>query len=349
MRYVPAACLRPGMILGKDVYSQDTVVLLAKDVQLTQGYIDSILKLVINGVYITDSISEDIKIESVISHELRVNAIKNIKQIYNNPKGISKSLDSVESIAKKILGEVLKNRSIMVNMVDIKTFDDFLYSHCVNVAVLSTVIGIALNLEESKLEKLAASALLHDIGKVFIPKSILDKEDNFTEEEDKTFKNHSEKGYRYIKTYHNSIAITSYVGILQHHERFDGEGYPDHKKGEKISLFGRIIAVCDAYDNLISERPNKVAYTPAEAIEYLMAYNGSIFDPKIVKIFLRKVAPYPLGTIVKLSNGKKAIVIENNEECSMRPKVRLLDDGIILDLTSDLNFRNVTIVEVTQP
>ncbi|KOA20616.1 cyclic di-GMP phosphodiesterase response regulator RpfG [Clostridium homopropionicum DSM 5847] len=345
MRYVPTSCLRPGMILGKNLYSQDGVVLLAKDVQITKEYIDNIQKLLINGVYIEDSVSENIKIEHVISDELRIKAVKSIKHIYNNPKNITKTLEIVENIAKSVIGEILRNKSVMINMIDIKNYDDFLFSHCVNVAVLSSVIGIALNLEDSKLEKLVASAMLHDIGKVFIPKELLTKEE-LTEEEEKILKSHPEKGYRYIKTYHNSIAVTSYVGILQHHERFDGKGYPDGKKGEKISLFGRILCLCDIYDKLITERPHRKASLPSEAIEYIMAYNGSVFDPKLVKVFLKKVAPYPLGTIIQLSNGQKSIVVENNEDCSLRPIVRILDNQEIVNLTEDWNYRNVTIVSV---
>lgn len=347
MRYVPTGCLRSGMILGKNIYSQDGAVLLAKDVSLTKEYIENIKKLVINGAYIEDNISENIVIENVISDELRVKAVKSIKQIYNNPNSITKNIDTVENVAKNIIAELMKNKSVMINMIDIKTFDDFMFSHSVSVAVLSAVMGIAMNLDEGKLEKLVASAMLHDIGKVFISKDILYKSGKISKEEDEVIKSHPEKGYRYIKTHHNnSVAVTSYVGILQHHEHFDGTGYPDKKKGDKISLFGRVICLCDAYDNLISERPDKAAYIPSDAIEYIMAHNGSIFDPKLVKVFLRKIAPYPLGTVVKLSNGQKAIVMENNEECSTRPVVKLLESGNTLNLTHDWNCRNITIVGV---
>jgi HD-GYP domain-containing protein (c-di-GMP phosphodiesterase class II) len=230
-------------------------------------------------------------------------------------------------------------------MIDIKTFDDYLYSHSVNVAVLSSVVGIAMHLENSKVERLTASALLHDVGKIFMPKEILNKMGNLTEEEEKLYKGHPEKGYRHIKQHYN-ISVTTYVGILQHHERFDGKGFPDGKKGEDISRFGRILSICDVYDNMVTENPKRKAYLPSEAIEYIMANNGQIFDPKMVKIFLRRVAPYPLGTILMLSNGKKVIVIGNNEECSVRPMVRDLENNKEYDLTYDKKMQNVTIVGI---
>jgi HD-GYP domain len=332
------------MKIGKNIYSSDGIVLLANDVILTDEYIKSLVKVGINGVYIEDDLSHDIHIKNVISDELRVKAVKSMKEIYNSTADISRTLNTVEYLAKSIMLEILNSKGVMVNMIDIKTFDDYMYSHSVNVAVLSSVIGMALHLDLKKIERLTTAALLHDIGKVFIPKDILNKE-KVSEAELNLIKSHSEKGYRYMKEHYN-IPVTTYVGILQHHERFDGKGYPDGKKGEDISKFARIIALCDTYDNLVAERPNKKAYIPSEAIEYIMANNGQMFDPKLVKIFLRKIAAYPLGTVLKLSNGESVIVIENNEDCIIRPKVRNIENNNIYDLTNDWNLRNVTIVAV---
>lgn len=345
MRYIPTFCLREGMKIGKNIYSSDGIVLIAKGVILNDEYIQGLVKVGVNGVYIEDNLSHDILVKNVISDELRIHAIKSVKSIYNNPRDISKTINTVEYLAKSIILEILNNKNIMINMIDIKTFDNFIYSHSVNVAVLSSVVGMGMYLDNKKIEKLVASALLHDIGKVFISRDLLNKEGKLTEKEVALIRSHAEKGYRYIKQYY-SIPVTSYVGILQHHERFDGKGYPDGKKREDISLFGRILCICDAYDNLISEKANKTAFIPSDAIEYIMANNGQIFDPKIVKVFLRRVAPYPLGSILRLSNGKRVIVIENNEYCSIRPKVRNLENDQIYDLTYDSNMKNVTVVSV---
>lgn len=345
MRYVPTFCLHEGMKIGKNIYSSDGVVLLAKDVRLTNEYMKGLVKMGINGVYIEDTISHDIEIKNVISDELRIQAVKSMKELYNNHSNVNRTVATVEYLAKSIMLEILENKNVMINMIDIKTFDDCIYSHSVNVAVLCSVIGIALNLDRKKIEKLVASALLHDIGKVFIPKDILSKTEELTEAEITLVASHTETGYRYIKQYYN-IPVTTYVGILQHHERFDGKGYPDGKKGEDISEFGRIISICNVYDNLITEKTNRKAYIPSDAIEYIMANNGQIFDPKLVKIFLKRVAPYPLGSILKLSNGEQVIVIENNEECSIRPKVRNVENNKIYDLTYDSSLKNITIIGV---
>lgn len=345
MRYVSTYCLRESMKLAKNIYSDDERILLAANVLLTKEYIESLHRLGISGVYIEDEMSENINVKNVISDHLRVEAVKAIKEVYNNPNSLIKSIEKIESIAVKIIEEILNSKNVMINMIDMKTFDNYMYYHSVNVAVLCAVIGISLNFEKSKLEKLISAALLHDIGKVFIHKEILTKKEALTKEENDILRTHSEEGYKHIKN-HYSIAVTSYVGILQHHERYDGKGYPDGKKGNDISHFGRIISICNVYDNLVSRTPSKEASLPSEAIEYIMASAGTEFESELVNIFLKKVSPYPIGTILKLSNGKKAIVIENNEDCSMRPKVRVIDGGEILDLTYDLDNKNITITAV---
>lgn len=346
MRYVPTFCLKQGMKLGKSIISSDGVVLLAKDVVLTEEYIKSIVKVGIGGVYIEDNISHDIEIKSAISDELKVKSVKCVKKIFNHPYKLKEHLNEVEFLAQNIMLEILNNKNIMINMVDIKSFDDYIYNHSVNVAVLSAVLGIALNFDEVKVEKLVISGLLHDIGKIFISKDILYKQDDMTDKEFDLIKTHPEKGYRYIKQHYYSVPVTSYVGILQHHERYDGKGYPYGKKQDTISKFGRILCLCDAYDNLTSKNYKRKAYIPSEAIEYIMANNGQMFDPKLVKLFLKRVAPYPLGSILKLSSGEKVIVIENNEECSTRPKVRNIENNKVYDLTYDQNLRNITIIGV---
>jgi HD-GYP domain-containing protein (c-di-GMP phosphodiesterase class II) len=345
MRYVSSYCLRENMKLAKNIYSDDERILLATNVLLTKEYIEGLHKLGISGVYIEDEISENINVKSVISDHLRIEAVKSIKKVYNNPNSLIKNIDKIENIAIKIMDEILNSKNIMISMIDMKTFDNYTYYHSVNVAVLSAVIGISLNFEKSKLEKLISAALLHDIGKIFISQKLLSKKEKLTKEENDIFKTHSEQGYKYIKN-HYSIPVTAYVGILQHHERYDGKGYPDGKKGNDISHFARIISICNVYDNLISKTPYKEACIPSEAIEYIMANSGTEFESELVNVFLKKVSPYPLGTILRLSDGKQAIVIENNEACSMRPKVRIIDEGKILDLTYDSNSRNITIIGV---
>ncbi len=208
---------------------------------------------------------------------------------------------------------------MLVNMIDLKVFDDYTYSHSVNVAVLSIIIGVTMGLGRKELTKLGLGALLHDIGKVFIDKDIVNKPGKLTDEEFSSMKMHSKLGYDYVRD-RFQLPVKSYVAVLDHHERYDGSGYPNSKKGDEISDFGKMIALADVYDALTSERPYRKALPPSEAMEYIMGNSQVHFDPELVKVFSRKVAPYPVGTLVKLSNGMTGLVVENYEAFCLRRK-----------------------------
>jgi HD-GYP domain-containing protein (c-di-GMP phosphodiesterase class II) len=191
--------------------------------------------------------------------------------------------------------------------------------------------------------------MLHDIGKKFTPIEILTKPGSLTTEELNTIKEHPSNGYHFIKKYFPTISATTYVGILQHHERYDGSGYPSGIKGEDITIFGRILAVCDVYDALVSDRPYHNAHLPSEALEFIQGGSGTMFDPNVVLVFSFKIAAYPLGTAVKLSNGEVGIVVENYEEFNTRPKVKILKNKVathFLNLKSDYEARNITIIGI---
>lgn len=354
MRYVPAVCLREGMIVGKKLYGPNGRVLISENTKLKQSYIDKIIKIGFSGVYISDDISSDIEISSVIDENLRIKAIQTIKKLHvqsiSTEKIPNKHLYDSKYLIENIVDDILNNNNILVNMIDIKVFDDYTYFHSVNVAVLSIVLGVSLGLSKSELYKLGLGALFHDIGKVFIKKEILNKKGRLTKTEFAEIKKHSFYGYEYLKRNLN-IPTTSYLAALQHHEKFDGTGYPDNKKGSKISLFGRIVAISDVYDALTSERPYRNPMLPSEAIEYIMANGDIMFDSELVKIFVTKIAPYPIGMCVELSNGMKGIVYENYEDAIIRPKIKVIDksngySSFIVDLRDDRNYTNVTIVDI---
>lgn len=340
MRYVPSYCLRVGMKLGKALQSKTGAMLLNQDTVLTGKYIESIQALGISGVYIEDDISKDLAIESVISDELRIETTEQVKNLFiaaGRGQQQQISLDNIKKQVQDIIDELTHNKNMMVNMVDLKSFDNYTYAHSVNVAVLALIVGMAKRLNREELTKLGIGALMHDIGKVFIDKNIINKPDKLTEEEFEKVKSHPKKGYNYVIEKF-SLPTASHMAIIDHHEKYDGTGYPSQKTENKISIYGRIIAVADVYDALISERPYRKAMLPSEAIEYIMGNSETHFDPDLVKIFIRKVAPYPVGTIVRLSNEYTGIVIENNEAFCMRPIVRIVKEGNTMVAPYEINL-----------
>jgi len=227
-------------------------------------------------------------------------------------------------------------------------FDNYTYAHSVNVAILALTIGISLELSKPKLSELGFAALIHDIGKMLIDQDIINKTKALTELEYKEIMKHPALGCEYAKETFD-ISPTIFDAILDHHEKYGGGGYPNNKFGEDISLYGRIIALADVYDAISSDRPHRKALSPSESMEYIMGNAGSHFDPMLASIFIRKIAPYPVGTTVRLSNGLTGIVVKNHESLSMRPVIRVIkvfDQDILpfeLDLGHDRRWLNVTI------
>lgn len=355
MRYIPTLCLREGMVLAKSLYGNDGSLLLQKGQTLKQSYISHISHNDFQGAYIDDKLSEEIEIKAVIDDELRNSAVRAVRDLYvqSMTTGISQKMaDSAKAIVQSIMEEIITNRNIMVNIIDLKSYDNYTYYHSVNVGVLSMVMGVALDMNRDELYKLGLGALLHDIGKVFIDRKIINKTDSLTPEEFEEIKKHPVLGYEHLNNANLNFPASSLIGILQHHERMDGSGYPDGLSGEEINKFSRIIAISDVFDAMTTERPYRPGMMPSEVMEYLMGSAGTLFDAELVYLFTRKVAAFPLGTCVLLSNGLTAIVIENYEDCCLRPKVKVVCDNdtdpTYLDLKNDRSLSSITITSVVK-
>ncbi len=352
MRYVPISCLREGMTAGRKLYGKNSELLLNAGTILRETYIEKLHELGYGGLYIDDDLSRDIDIVEVINEDLRFKAVKTIKETFagieKNPAAIDTYIGSIGDIVGNIVDDVLDNKDTMINMLDLKTFDDYTYLHSTNVAVLSLVLGVTMNFNRIELQRLGLSSILHDIGKVFIPKMILNKPEKLTNDEFTIIQSHSTRGYEYLRSNYD-FPTSSYLGILQHHEKYDGSGYPIKLEREQIHLYGRIISITDVYDALTSNRPYRNAMLPSEAIEYIMANGGTHFDPVIVDYFTRKIAPYPIGLTVRLSNNASGIVMENFSNYGLRPKIKVIKHGgnyitpYVINLRDDPDKLNVTI------
>lgn len=352
MRYISTNNIEEGMILGKTLYGCNGEMLLRKNRPVLLTYIKKLNYLGYHGIYIDDELSEDINVTEVISEELKMKTIKSVKNLMKPNKSkqeIQSSIKVIEGLMESIVDEITCNKDVIVNMIDLRVSSEHTFYHSVNVCVLSMVLGVALKLNKDELYLLGISSLLHDIGKIYTPNEILDKPGKLTPKEFEIIKLHSENGYKYVKEY---LAINDkvYVGIYQHHERYDGTGYPLNIIGKDISLFGRIIAIADIYDAVISDRPYRKGVLPSEGIEYIMGGCGTLFDQDLCRIFCAKIAPYPVGTCVNLSNNLTGIVVENYLNYCLRPSVRIIEDGDKVIKPYLINLKesnyNVTIIGV---
>ena len=349
MRFIAANCLREGMTLARPLF-RGIDVMLTQGVTLNQSYIGSIQRCGFTGAYIDDELSRDIEITSMISDELRKKTLQDVRKIVDIAQAGGKRvrMPDVQMQVEHIIGELSDNRNIMVNMLDLCSYDSYTYSHSLNVAILSIILGMVMNLSTKDMVSLGTGALLHDIGKVFIDKSILQKKGKLTNEEFDVIKTHPRMGYDYIMSQYY-FPVKHCRAILEHQEKYDGSGYPFKKAGDQISIYGRIAAVADVYDALTSKRCYRDALPANEAVEYIMGGSGSQFDPKVVKAFTQRIAPYPMGTSVQLSNGWKGLVVENYPSYCLRPKIRVYEqDGFAvtpfeISLKDDFEYLNITI------
>jgi HD-GYP domain-containing protein (c-di-GMP phosphodiesterase class II) len=263
----------------------------------------------------------------VISKKTQVVAFKAVSNVINSVRsGHGIDVKQTQEVSEKLVEEVLQAPDAIMNLMDIKSFDDYTFTHNINVATLSLLIGQALGLNRDEMSDLGSGGMLHDVGKLKIPLSILNKDGKLTDQEFAEMKSHPTYGYE-ILSKSKGISERARMIALQHHEKFQGGGYPKRLKGSEISLFARICAVADVYDALTTDRPYRVAMSPYEAMKILNAGIDNHFDPKVLTAFIRKFSLYPAGSLVSLNDGSYALVLKNNATSVIRPVIKIVMDS----------------------
>lgn len=289
------------MVVGRTIFGSSGQILLKQGVQLTERYIDNMRQHYIEVVYI--STGSGVTPQDVISDETRVKALTETKRVLHEVKrGAGLEVERVHQVLISIIDELLLQDELMINLVDIRSHDEELFHHSVNVAILSVILGIELNYSEKRLKPLAVAALLHDLGKV-----LAENEDDHVLLGVKLLKEGGIKDPRILQA------------VGQHHERWDGQGVPQGLAGEEISPDARILQVANTFD-LMSANSR---YPMEEVVEYLMAGSGSSFEPNAVRSFLNCVSFYPVGTRVELNTGEQGVVARANRGFPTRPVVRI--------------------------
>lgn len=329
MRRVNLIFLKPGMIVGRSIYSSYGQVLLREGTALTERYIHRLRLLGIPCVYIKDSKLGLPPVIDVISEETRINAIAKVRNMFEDSNGMGLMLKHTDSIAivQDILAELLANKNTVVNLSDIRLDDDYLFAHSVNTCVLALLTGISLGYGRDRLHTLGLGALFHDAGKMLLPKTILNKPGHLNSEEYTVVKLHPEHGYALLKDLPTAREIA-----YKHHERYDGSGYPRGINGHELDDLSQITGMADVFDALTSNRQYRNAFPPREAYEFLAAGGNKLFSVELVQAFLKNVAAYPCGEVVELSDGSAAIVLETQYGFPLHPKVRLIKSAATLDL-----------------
>jgi HD-GYP domain-containing protein (c-di-GMP phosphodiesterase class II) len=226
---------------------------------------------------------------------------------------------------KQMVESVIRNPDAMLWLSRLKQNDDYLYQHSVRCSVLAVAFGRQLGLSSNKLNNLALGAALMDIGKLKLPKTLLNRPGRLCEDEFDMIRDH-------VRLSLNMIADTSHLSkdvydlIAHHHERVNGKGYPNKLKGNDIPLFGRIAAIVDCYDAISSNRSYAKAISPAEAVRKLYEWRDIDFHAALVEVFIQALGIYPAGSMVELSTGEVGVVMSEYRARRLRPKVMVILD-----------------------
>lgn len=329
MRKISLNYASVGMLLGRSIIDSDGNILLRTGVELDEYYINRLFELGINYIYIRDPELDDIEEEDVISEETRINTVKLVKKTFSQLQQDRKiNTMALRRIVNNMLDEILDNSHVLLSISDISTLDNVIFYHSVSVCTLSLMTGITMRYDEYKLKELGIGALLHDIGKSLIDPDIVKRVGNLSEEEYIELSKHPEQGYAIIRQYPDLSLLSAHVAY-QHHERWDGKGYPRQLAEKNIHEYARIVAVANTYDNLMTDRPNRPPYQVNQAINLIKHMSGKYFDPNVVTAMIANIATYPLGSFIKLNTGEIGVVSHINADNPHRPVIRIIIDNLM--------------------
>lgn len=335
MRLLPISVCKPGMRLGKRIYNEEGLVLLAEHVELTDMMLKRLEQHGIDFLYIDDPRTDDIVIPELLSDETRFAATKVIRTHFrrmmdeaNRKKAVQAGTLSKDfkQIMSLMIDDLSRHKDAMVMLTTMQITDHYLFQHSMNVCIYSTLLGLSSGYNRDELMAIGLGALLHDIGKTQVDFSALKKPGRLTEEEFAEIKRHAMLGFQILKEEPN-IPLLSAHCALQHHERLDGSGYPRGIKGEEIHDYARWIGLVDAYDAMTTHRVYRSAMLPHQVMDILYAEAGTKFETAKIELFRDKIAIYPLGVTVTLNSGESGVVVDLNASYPHRPVIRVLQDA----------------------
>ncbi len=228
----------------------------------------------------------------------------------------------MQDMAGAMMDSIFRNQDALLCMSRIREKDAYLLEHSVNVSLLMTLFGRHLQLDENLIHELATGALLHDIGKIRVPDSILMKPGKLTPEEFVEMRRHVDYGVD-VLCETPGISATALATVAEHHERLSGNGYPHKLSGDQISRFGRMIAIVDSYDAITANRVYKEGNTSLRAFKILRDEAGSSFDGELVTAFIRAIGVHPTGTLVRLRSQRVGMVARSNSREPLKPVVKV--------------------------
>ncbi|WP_319477038.1 HD-GYP domain-containing protein [Marispirochaeta aestuarii] len=372
MKKIPVDDLKAGMKFDQPVYIDGENILVPAEIRITEKDISRLRKWEIESVQTAGSVideEEERKTKEQTIHDLKESrtykellqiylaAIKQINVLFATMKQGRRVTTREFNKVAELLFQTVKRCPTEMTGITIRTDKNHqgLAVSSVNCAILALVTGINLKLDNTKLHSLAVGALLHDIGMLKMPDAILNKTGDLHEAEYKTIYTHTVHSYNIIT---KELGYPEDIGLiaLQHHERWDGKGYPHQISGEQIYILARVVSLVDSFEAMVRDKPYRDSMIGYSAMRQILNDNSRRFDSSIVKVFLKSMGIYPLGSVVILNDGSIGSVVRTHASVPLRPVVRILmdsdgkryenDDGETIDL---LETKTLFIVRAINP
>ncbi len=313
MKLVDIETVEPGQYLGKTIFSSNGAVLLSTGVQLTVYMISTLKRLGVTTIYIDDPMFRDISHEELLSEETKRAVIHQMSETFEQLRsGKNFSSKAIGQTVDDLLEDVMQNQNLMIQLSDIRTADNAMFLHAMNVCTMASLVGLNMGLNMIQLKELAMGALLHDIGKLGAP------------EIQEGRMHHAWRGFELLKNKREYSLLVAHVAF-QHHEAIDGSGAPRGLTGDDIHTYAKITAVVNMYDNMIYPSGDEKPLLPHEACERMNAFSGTLLDHEVLVHFMRIVSIYPNGISVKLSTRQTGVVVGQHRGLPGRPVVRVID------------------------
>ncbi|MDH4224929.1 MAG: HD domain-containing protein [Deltaproteobacteria bacterium] len=271
-------------------------------------------------------------------------------------RGEAPSMATVRSTVEKMIDSILRNRDALTSLVTLKENNQSVFQHCIRVAILSLAVGSHIGFNIKDMKTLGMGAMLHDIGKMKLPRQVAEKTAPLNEQEYQKYKEHALLGARLLDD-SQEIEKNALLILLHHHERPDGTGFPQGLSNDTISAYARIVSIADAFDNLLHKPQSTEQLTPHDTLHILRQWGGKALDGDLVEQFIAAMGIYPAGSLVRLSDHRLAIVLSSKNNSSIQPRVwivfdanqRMLPLGEMVDLSALSVKPPLTVVEAVNP
>lgn len=331
-----------GKVFSQPVYLDEKYILLSPETPVTRMLIDRLVRWGIEYVHSSGEMSDSElplgtgEAGSTLESELQEqNAVTKAFDFYKSfvdftedlftdfmNKGVLPSREITDEV-KKLIDAVKEQKNYILRITEMELPDkNYLVVHSVRTSIIGVALGIFAKLPAHKLIELGMVCLLHEIGMVRLPHQLYMSNKILTPQEKRAITAHTLLGFKILKAANIPVAVC--IGVLESHENVDGTGYPRNLQGDKISIYGKIVAIAASYAALSSSRPFRMAFDGHHTILELLKGMGRRYDEKLVRLLVANISVYPIGTYVQLANGAKGMVIQANESNPKEPIVRLL-------------------------